>query len=120
MNGTASYVSRHNGATMALTVYGLYGRPDDFAVTKVGAPLEECAFILDFTRPLEKFRWLGVHNKWIGVTVGLLVPVVHYAEQSGGFVIALRYGELYFVDIPRMWKEHRSVKRNPVASPAGG
>ena len=54
-----------------LTLFGFRDRPHDFAATKVGAAVEECVFILDFARPLERIRWLGVTNRWLGVTVVL-------------------------------------------------
>ena len=105
---------------MALQLFGFHGRPHDFAVTKADVPLEDCVFLLDFSRPLGKRRWLGVLNKWVGFTVGLLVPVVHQAEQSGGYVFSVRRGEPYFVDIPDLWKKHYGLKRTQVATPAGG
>lgn len=103
---------------MSLTLYGFHDRPNDFAVTKVGAVLEDCEFLLDFTRPLEKIHWFGIRNRWFGSTVGLLVPVVHQGEDKGGYVIGLSRGELYFIDIPKIWQKHsgsyRSIKSQPV------
>ena len=91
---------------MSLTVYGIHSYPHDFAVTKIDAPLDQCAFLLDFGRKLERRRWLFRRNKWIGITVGLLVPVVHLGEHDGGFVIGLSRGEPYFTDMPKLWKQH--------------
>jgi hypothetical protein len=91
---------------MSLTVYGIHNYPHDFAVTKIDAPLDQCAFLLDFSRKLEKQRWLFRRNKWIGITVGLLVPVVHLGEHNGGYVIGLTRGEPYFIDIPELWRQH--------------
>lgn len=105
---------------MALTIYGLHAYPNDIAVTKVGASLEDCAFLLDFSRPLERLRWFGKVNKLIGPTIALVVPVVHHAEQSGGYVISVRRGEPYFVDLPKLWRQHYGSKRGLVSPPAGG
>jgi len=105
---------------MALTVYGFHNHPHDFAVTKVDAPLDQCTFILDFSRPLEKRRWLFGRNKWVGVTVGLLVPVIHQGEKAGGFVFGVNRGEPYFADLPKLWKKHHGSKRTPGSSPVGG
>ncbi|SRR5258708_39828883 len=105
---------------MALQLFGFQGRPHDFAATKADAPLEDCLFLLDFSRPLERLRWLGALNKWVGFTVGLFVPVVHKAEQSGGFAFSVRRGQPYFVDIPKLWKKHYGSKRTLVATPIGG
>ncbi|MEZ0232564.1 MAG: hypothetical protein ACAH12_06970 [Methylophilaceae bacterium] len=91
---------------MSLTIYGVNNYPHDFLVTKVGAPLEQCAFLLDFGRELEKVRWLFGNNRWVGFTVGLLVPVIHLGERKGGFLIGLSLGEPYFTDIPKLWKQH--------------
>lgn len=96
---------------MALTLYGFHDRPHDVAATKIGAAIEDCAFLLDFSRPLERVRWLGVKNRWVGLTLGLLVPVVHHGEDKGGYVIGVERGQPYFVDISKLWKEHRGMPR---------
>jgi hypothetical protein len=105
---------------MALTLYGFRDRPHDYAATKVGATLDECAFLLDFSRPLERIRWLGVNNRWLGVTVGLLVPVVHHGQDKGEFVIGLHRGQPYFADIPNLWREHRGARRTIRSEPVDG
>jgi hypothetical protein len=103
---------------MALTLYGIFDRPHDIVATKTGAPLEDCVFLLDFTRPLVRIRWLGVTNQWVGPTVHLLVPVVHEGEEKGGYVIGVHRGQSYFKEIPRLWREHsgttRTIKSDPV------
>jgi len=105
---------------MALTLYGFRDRPHDFAVTKAGATLDDCAFLLDFSRPLERMRWLGVPNRWLGVTVGLLVPVVHQGQENGEHVIGVSRGQPYFADIPNLWREHRGTRRTTRSEPADG
>ncbi|MBI4205627.1 MAG: hypothetical protein HY527_11430 [Betaproteobacteria bacterium] len=105
---------------MALTVYGFHDRPHDFAVTKVAAPLEECVFLLDFSRPLQKIRWLGVTNRWLGITVALMVPVVHQGEEKGEFVMGISRGEPYFHDLPKLWREHRGAVRTMKSERVGG
>ena len=105
---------------MALQLFGFHERPHDFAATKADVLLKDCVFLLDFSRPLGRLRWLGALNKWVGFTVGLLVPVVHQAEQSGRYVISVRRGEPYFVDIPNLWKKHYGSKIAPVTTPIGG
>jgi len=109
---------------MALTLYGLRDYPNDFPVTKTDAPWEECSFVLDFSRPLRKLRWFGVHNKWIGITVGLMVPVAHITEEQGGFLIGVGASDPYFKDLKSLWKKHygyaaqRGIVRQP--GPMGG
>ena len=96
---------------MALTLFGFHDRPHDFAATKAGVALEDCVFLLDFTRPLERIRWFGVTNRWLGVKVGLLVPVVHQGQEKGEFVIGVHRGEPYFTDISKLWREHYGAAR---------
>ena len=105
---------------MALHIFGFHDRPHDFAATKTDAPLADCVFLLDFCRPLERLRWLGRVNKWIGPTIGLLVPVVHQSEQSGGYLISVHRGEPYFVDIPERWNRHGGSRRTLVTPSVGG
>jgi hypothetical protein len=99
---------------MAIQLFGYPGLPNDIGVTKIDVPPNECAFFLDFQRPIEKVHWFGVLNKWIGPTISLLVPVAHASEQSGGYVIAVRRTEPYFSDIQRLWQEHRGAVRTMV------
>src|SRR5215467_4491273 len=94
-----------------LTLFGFCDRPHDFAATKVGANLEECVFLLDFARPLERIRWLGVTNRWLGVTVALLVPVVHQGQGKSEFVIRVHRGQPYFSGIPKLWRYHSGATR---------
>jgi hypothetical protein len=105
---------------MALTLFGFHDRPHDFAATKAGASLEDCAFLLDFARPLERIRWLGVNNRWLGITVGLLVPVVHQGQDKGEFVIGVHRGQPYFADIPKLWREHYGAARALRSEPVDG
>jgi len=105
---------------MALTLYGFHDRPHDFAATKADATLEDCVFLLDFTRPLKRIHWLGVTNRWFGPTVCLLVPVRHQGDEKGGYVIGVRHGQLYFTDIPKLWREHHGIERTIKSAPVGG
>lgn len=105
---------------MTLTLFGFHDRPHDFAATKTGAALEDCTFLLDFARPLERMRWLGITNRWLGVTVGLLVPVVHQGEGKGGYVISVRRGQPDFTDIPKLWREHSGTTRTIRSEPVDG
>jgi hypothetical protein len=103
---------------MALTMYGFSAHPNAFAVTKIDAPLDECSFMLNFSQPLTRNRWFfGLFNRWIGVTVGILVPVIHVGDTKGGFVIAMHRGEPYFIDIPRLWRTHERSARTLLGEP---
>ena len=91
---------------MGLTIYGFHNDSKLFAVTKIGEPIESCPFFLDFSRPIERTRWFGVRNKWIGPVVFIGVPIIHQSEQDGGFVILLTRSEPYFFDVISLWKMH--------------
>jgi hypothetical protein len=104
---------------MSLTLFGFRERPHDFAATKTGATLEECTFLLDFKRPLERIRWFVVRNRWVGITVGLHVPVVHLGEIDGGYVIRLKRGEPYFEAIPMLWNRHYGTARTTRSETVG-
>lgn len=86
---------------MDVTLYGFQNHPTSFVVTKIGAPLEECVYLLDFARDIKKRR-----NHWFS-TIGLLVPVVHVGEDVGGYVISVDRGDGYFDNILALWKQHR-------------
>ena len=105
---------------MALTLFGFHDRPHDFAVTKSDAALEDCAFLLDFNRPLERIRWLGIKNRWLGITLGLLVPVVHHGQDKGEYVIGVHRSQPYFEDIPKLWRQHYGSTRAIRSEPADG
>jgi len=105
---------------VALQLFSFRDRPNDFAATKSGLPLEQCVFLLDFSRPLQRLRWFGTTNKWIGPTYGLLVPVVHVSEQAGTFCFGVSSGEPYFADIPRLWKRHAGTRRTIYDPPTEG
>jgi hypothetical protein len=91
---------------MALTLIAFDNPPSRFAATKVGTAVPDGRFFLDFTRRLEAIRWFGFKNRYLGPAVGLLVPVVHEAERSGGYVIGVNVGDPYFRDIRKLWKTH--------------
>jgi hypothetical protein len=105
---------------MPIQLFAYPGFPHDIGVTKINLQPNECAFFLDFQRPLEKVRWLGTLNKWVGPTVSLLVPVAHASEQSGGYVIRVGRNEPYFGDIQRLWREHRGVARTMITKTEDG
>ena len=99
---------------MPIKIFTYPGFPSDIGITKIDVPPKECAFFLDFQRPLEKLRWFGVPNKWIGPAIFFLVPVAHASERSGRLVIGIKRNEPYFMDIQRLWREHRSVVREMI------
>jgi hypothetical protein len=105
---------------MALQLIKLHAHPSEMAVTKVGSVVADGAFFLDFSRPLERIRWFGIRNHWVGFTVGLFVPVVHQGEQGGGYVIGVGPSDPYFADLQALWKVHYPSKRTPPATATDG
>lgn len=89
---------------MPLQLVVFEDQPDRVSATKAGTTVPDGRFFLDFTRPLSVIRWLGVRNRFVGVAVGLLVPVVHECEKHGGYVVSVNASEPYFRDIRSMWK----------------
>lgn len=105
---------------MPLTLYRLHNRPDDYAVSKTGRFTEEGPYFLDFSRPLEKLRWLGIKNRKVGFTYGLLVPVIHAGADEGEFVVSVHSSEPYFPDIQRLWKERYPSNMPATKKPVDG
>ena len=105
---------------MPLSLIAFENPPRRFAATKIDATVPNGRFFLDFTRKLEVIRWFGVRNRYLGLAVGLLVPVVHEGEKFGGFVFSLNAGELYFMDIRQLWKIHFPSKPEVVCQEADG
>ena len=97
---------------MALLLLQLGAHPNEIAATRQAACVEEGAFFLDFSRPLGRLRWLGGWNRWLGLTMSLVVPVVHEREAGGWRTIAVDRWDPYFAELQRLWKE-----RYPLARP---
>jgi hypothetical protein len=96
-----------------LTLFGFPDRPHDIGVSKTCDDPAECVFLLDFSRPVERIRWLGIRNRVFGATAAFLIPVVHVGEKAGGFVFGVNRGEPYFEDIPNLWRQHQAFPRVP-------
>jgi len=105
---------------MTIQLFGYPGFPNDIGITKIDVPPNECAFFLDFQRPLKKIRWLGVLNHWVGSTVSLVVPVAHASALTGGYVVSVSRGDPYFMDIQQLWKKHRGSKRKMISDTQDG
>lgn|ERR1017187_6801571 len=106
---------------MALTIFGLQGRPHDFAVSRTAESADTCAFLLDFSRPIVRFKQLfGKPVKHLGIVTYLHVPVVYIAEDFGGFVIGISRGEPYFKDFQDLWRKHQGNARTTRLPPQGG
>ncbi len=90
---------------MPLLLLQLGAFPEQIAATKAPDCKTGGAFFLDFGRPLERLRWCGVWNRWVGITMSLAVPVRHQSEQVGQRKIAVDRGDPYIKELQRLWKE---------------
>lgn len=100
---------------MALLLLQLAAHPQEIAATKLDHCLAGGAFFLDFSRPLQRQRFCGVWNRWVGTTMALYVPVIHQAQASGLLRIAVERVDPYFRELQRLWQERHPLKR---AAPA--
>ena len=116
--GFAFYITL--GLNMPITLVAFDNPPSRFAVTKVGATVSDGRFFLDFTRKLEVIRWFGIRNRCIGPAVGLLVPVIHEAQGSGGYVISVNVGDPYFQDLRKLWQARFPSSSLTVTNEADG
>jgi hypothetical protein len=90
---------------MTLQLFELPQHPGRVAASEVGAVVPNGAFFLDFSRPLETQRWLGIRNRWIGLPIALFVPVVHEGEAEGGYVVGVDRSSPYFGQLRALWRE---------------
>lgn len=104
--------ARDRGESGALLLLQLGAHPEEIAATRLETCLDGGAFFLDFSRPLGTLRWCGAWNRWLGLKMSLLVPVVHQGEHPGRRVIAVDRGDPYFAELQRLWKA-----RHPAARP---
>lgn len=104
---------------MAIQLFGYPDFPNDIGITKIDIQPNQCAFFLDFNRPLDKFRSYFFFNISFGPSIGLLVPVSHASEQIGGYHISVTRNDPYFLDIIRLWKEKKGALRNMISESEG-
>jgi hypothetical protein len=100
---------------MSLHLFELDNYPNRIAVSKVDSYIEDGTFFLDFSRPLERYRWFGVENRWFGFTNCLVIPVIHQGQKYGEFMITVYRSDPYFKEIQAFWKAHYPTKNTPPA-----
>ena len=99
---------------MALRLFELPDHPNQIAVSEVGAFVADGAFFLDFSRPLEPRR------RWFGSVVGMLVPVIHQGEHSGGYVVGIHRNDPSFDELMMLWKGRYPTERTSPIQEADG
>lgn len=98
--------------TLPVHLFELAEHPNQIAVSKLDTFVSDGVFFLDFSRPQEHLRsFFGVLNRWVGLSTGLVVPVVHQGEKSGGYVITVHSSDPYFAQLRALWKAHYPTKR---------
>ena len=100
---------------MPITLVAFNDPPTRFAITKVGATVPDKPQSSDAERKKIVIRWFGLRNRYVGPAVALLVPLIHEAEVSGGYVIGVTAGDPYFQDLRNLWKMRFSA--HPVMVP---
>ena len=100
---------------MAIRLFKLEQHPNRVAVSDVDTFVIGGVFFLDFSRPLELRRWLGV-----GPAIGAFVPVVHEGEKNGGYVVGIERSNPYFGDIRELWKQHYPADASTPTTSADG
>lgn len=97
-----------------LLLLQLGAHPDEIAATQVQTCRDGGAFFLDFSRPLQRLRWLGVWNTRVGYTMSLTVPVVHQGEHPGTRTIAVDRIDPYYRELQRLWQtRHPHTRQTP-------
>ena len=105
---------------MTVQLFELEDHPNRIAVSKTDSFVDDGTFFLDFSRPIEKYRWFGVYNYCFGFTVGLAVPVIHQDEQHGEFSITIRRRDPCFAEVRTLWKAHYPTRNTPPSTKADG
>jgi hypothetical protein len=105
---------------MTLRLFELPEHPHQIAASKTDSFVSDGAFFLDFSRQLEHLRWFGLHNRWLGLTVGLFVPVVHQGQDTGELVIGVQRTDPCFAQLRALWKAHYPSRRPPPTTAAEG
>ena len=112
---------------MPVHLFELDAHPNQIAVSMTDSFVTDGAFFLDFGRPLEvSLRFLGVPprfgviNKWAGLAIALLVPIIHQSQAQGGFVIGVHISDPCFATLRALWKTHStSVRHSPTVKAEG-
>jgi hypothetical protein len=97
---------------MALRLCELPDHPGQIAATKIGVFVTGGIFFLDFSRPLEPLWKPGLLIRWFHSPIGVLVPLVHQAEQSGGYVTGIHCSDPCYAEIHALWKKHYPSARS--------
>ena len=98
---------------MPIRLFTLDGHPNRIAASDVDSSVSDGAFFLDFSRPLESRRKLGV-------TLGLFMPVIHEGESNGGYVVGVERRDPRFKELQALWKAHYpSIQPSPAAASDG-
>ena len=84
---------------MHTSIFKLAIHPNQLAICKSKSHIVGGTFFLDFSRPIQLYRKMGMVRA-IGV------PVVHEGEREGGFVITVKKRDPNFSRIRQLWKEH--------------
>ncbi len=105
---------------MTLQLFELPNYPNQIAASEIDSFIPGGTFFLDFSRPLEHYRWFGILNRWIGFPIAVFMPVVHEGEHNGGYVVGVHRSDPHFALIRSLWKKRSPSKRTPPSTVADG
>jgi hypothetical protein len=105
---------------MNVRLFELVDHPGRVAISNTGSYIIGGAFFLDFSRGVKVRRWFGKPNWRFGITVGLMVPVIHESEQKGEFVVGIHRSEPCFVAVRTLWKTRYPSIATPPSTMADG
>ena len=97
---------------MALQLFQFDEFPNKIAVSKIDSFVTGGVFLLDFSRPIQIQRWLGISNNWIGISLGILVHVVHQSEEHGGYLISVEKSDSLYKEFRALWKQRYPSKKH--------
>lgn len=87
-----------------LKLFQVFERPSIVLVSKLDVPMWECRFVLDFQRPLQRLRWLGIRNARMGLTIAYGVPVLHLSETNGQLIATVCRRSPWFRVVTLLWR----------------
>lgn len=115
---------RTHPRVQTVLLYTVPDFPDEVGVSKVDPPVEDGAFLLDFSTPLRLTRsFFGKRNPRIGAAVDLQVPILHQGQRvsdQNRFMIRVDSRDPRFSQIRALWKKRYPASLTPKASAVSG
>ena len=104
-------------------LFELPNHPGRVALSKLDSFVVGGTFFLDFSRPLEKLKrlWLVGLNRRFGLTIALVVPVIHETESDpGGYIVGVHRSDPAYDVVRDLWRTKYPSKSEPPTQPLQG